>query len=69
MWLRAPPVDDGREIDPPMFQVALERRLGVQLSKSRRTVGALFAGRCWTATATTLWFASAEEIARFTKTA
>jgi hypothetical protein len=26
-WLTAPPVDDGREIDAPLFQIALKRRL------------------------------------------
>ena len=28
-WFTAPPVDDGREIDAPLFQVALKRRLRV----------------------------------------
>ena len=28
-WLTAPPVDDGRELDPPLFQIALKRRLRV----------------------------------------
>jgi hypothetical protein len=27
VWLTAPPVDDGREIDGPLFQIALKRRL------------------------------------------
>jgi len=28
-WLTAPPVDDGREIDAPLFQIGLKRRLRV----------------------------------------
>ena len=31
-WLTAPPVDDGREIEPALFQVALKRRLRLRVA-------------------------------------
>ena len=27
VWLTAPPAEDGRELDTPLFQIALKRRL------------------------------------------